>query len=89
MTDDAKPITLTVEIDPTEFDEPRKLMFGRLVEEYDQETIAEFVGANLQQGPDGTGNGTGQRAVGQPRPDRSRAPGTSRCGVARPARRRR
>jgi hypothetical protein len=49
MTDNAEPITLTVEIDPAEFDEPRRLMWDRLVEEYGQETIAELVGANLQQ----------------------------------------
>jgi hypothetical protein len=47
MTDDT--ITLTVEIDPSEFDEPRKMMYERLVEEYGQETIAELVGANLSQ----------------------------------------
>jgi hypothetical protein len=49
MTDDIDPITLTVEIDPTEFDEPRQLMYERLVEEYGHETIAELIGANLQQ----------------------------------------
>jgi len=49
MTDDAEPITLTVEIDPAEFDEPRQLMYERLVEEYGHETIAELVGANLGQ----------------------------------------
>jgi hypothetical protein len=49
MTDDAEPITLTVEIDPAEFDEPRQLMWERLVEEYGQETIAELIGANLSQ----------------------------------------
>jgi hypothetical protein len=53
----AEPITLTVEIDPTEFDEPREMMFERLVEEYGQETIAELVGANLQQ--DMTAQGMG------------------------------
>jgi hypothetical protein len=49
MTDDIDPITLTVEIDPTEFDEPRQLMYERLVEEYGHETIAELIGANLGQ----------------------------------------
>jgi len=49
MTDDAEPITLSVEIDPAEFDEPRQMIWERLVEEYGQETIAELVGANLQQ----------------------------------------
>ena len=43
------PITLTVEIDPAAFDEPRQLMYERLVEEYGHETVAELVGANLQQ----------------------------------------
>jgi len=43
------PITLTVEIDPRAFDEPRQMMWERLVEEYGQETIAELVGANLSQ----------------------------------------
>jgi len=42
-------ITLTVEIDPSAFDEPRQLMYERLVEEYGYETVAELVGANLQQ----------------------------------------
>jgi hypothetical protein len=51
MTDDAQtePIRLTVEIDPSEFDEPRQLMYERLVEEYGHETIAELIGANLHQ----------------------------------------
>jgi hypothetical protein len=49
MTDDADPIALTVEIDPAEFDEPREMMFERLVEEFGHETVAELVGANLQQ----------------------------------------
>jgi len=51
IDDDAQSatITLTVDIDPAEFDEPRQMMFERLVEEYDQETVAELVGANLQQ----------------------------------------
>jgi hypothetical protein len=43
------PITLTVEIDPSAFDEPRQLMYERLVEEFGHETVAELVGANLQQ----------------------------------------
>ena len=47
MTDDT--ITLTVEIDPAAFDEPRQLMYERLVEEYGHETVAELVGTNLQQ----------------------------------------
>jgi hypothetical protein len=47
MTDDT--ITLTVEIDPEAFDEPRQMMWERLVEEFGQETVAELVGANLQQ----------------------------------------
>jgi hypothetical protein len=42
-------ITLTVEIDPAEFDEPRQLMYERLVEEFGHETVAELVGANLSQ----------------------------------------
>ena len=49
MTDDAEPITLTIEIDPAAFDEPRQLMWERLIEEYGQETIADLVKANLQQ----------------------------------------
>jgi hypothetical protein len=51
MTDDPEPITLSVEIDPSEFDEPRQLMFERLVDEFGHETVAELVGANLQQDP--------------------------------------
>ena len=43
------PITLSVEIDPAAFDEPRQLMYERLVEEYGHETVAELVGTNLQQ----------------------------------------
>ena len=38
MTEDVDPITLSVEIDPAEFDEPRQLMWERLIEEYGQET---------------------------------------------------
>jgi len=49
MTDDADPITLTIEIDPEAFDEPRQLMWERLVEEFGQETVAELVRANLSQ----------------------------------------
>jgi hypothetical protein len=49
MTDDADPITLTVEIDPSEFDEPREMMYERLVEEFGHETVAELIGANLSQ----------------------------------------
>jgi hypothetical protein len=49
MTDDADPITLTVEIDPEAFDEPRQMMWERLVAEYGQETVAELVRANLSQ----------------------------------------
>ena len=49
MTDDPEPITLTVEIDPAAFDEPRQLMWERLIEEYGQETIADLVKANLSQ----------------------------------------
>jgi hypothetical protein len=45
----ADSITLTVEIDPAAFDEPRQLMYERLVEEFGHETVAELVGANLQQ----------------------------------------
>ncbi len=54
MTDDdaqTEPITLTVEIDPTESDEPRQMMYERLVEQFGHETVAELVGANLQQDP--------------------------------------
>ena len=47
MTEDAESITLTVEIDPSAFDEPRQLMWERLVDEYGQETIADLVKANL------------------------------------------
>jgi hypothetical protein len=46
---DSESITLTVEINPEQFDEPRQMMFERLVEEYGHETVAELVGANLQQ----------------------------------------
>ena len=49
MTEDADTITLTVEIDPAAFDEPRQLMWERLIEEYGQETIADLVKANLSQ----------------------------------------
>jgi hypothetical protein len=49
MTDDTDPISLTVEIDPEAFDEPRQLMWERLVGEYGQETVAELIGANLGQ----------------------------------------
>jgi hypothetical protein len=49
MTDDDEPITLSVEIDPAAFDEPRQLMWERLIEEYGQETIADLVKANLSQ----------------------------------------
>jgi hypothetical protein len=50
MTDDtAEPITLTLEIDPAEFDEPRQLMYERLVEQFGHETVAELVAANLGQ----------------------------------------
>ena len=49
MTEDADTITLTVELDPAAFDEPRQLMWERLIEEYGQETIADLVKANLSQ----------------------------------------
>jgi hypothetical protein len=49
QNDAAEPIVLTIEIDPAEFDEPRQLMYERLVEQFGHETIAELVGANLQQ----------------------------------------
>jgi hypothetical protein len=49
MTEDRDPLTLTVEIDPSEFDEPRQVMWERLIEEFGHETVAELVGANLQQ----------------------------------------
>ena len=55
--DTAEPIVLTIEIDPAEFDEPRQLMYERLVEEYGHETVAELVGANL--GQDLTAQGMG------------------------------
>jgi hypothetical protein len=45
----SEPITLTVEIDPVEFDEPRQLMYERLVEQFGHETVAELVAANLGQ----------------------------------------
>jgi hypothetical protein len=54
-TDASDPVTLTVEIDPAQFDEPRQLIRERLVGEYGLETIAELVGANLSQ--DLTGQG--------------------------------
>jgi hypothetical protein len=54
-TDASDPVTLTVEIDPAQFDEPRQLIRERLVEEYGLETIAELVGVNLSQ--DLTGQG--------------------------------
>jgi hypothetical protein len=47
MTDDV--ITLTLEIDPTEFDEPRQLMYERLVDEFGRETVAELIASNLGQ----------------------------------------
>jgi len=47
MTDD--PITLTVEIDPTEFDEPRAMMYERLCEEFGQDTVEELLKANIGQ----------------------------------------
>jgi hypothetical protein len=49
MTEDRDPLTLTVEIDPAAFDEPRQVMWERLIEEYGQETIADLVKANLSQ----------------------------------------
>ena len=49
MTEDLDPLTLTVEIDLVAFDEPRQLMWERLIEEYGQETIADLVKANLSQ----------------------------------------
>jgi hypothetical protein len=42
-------ITLSVEIDPTEFDEPRQMMYERLVEQFGHETVAELIAANLGQ----------------------------------------
>ncbi|WP_181685100.1 hypothetical protein [Halorhabdus salina] len=45
----ADPITLTIEIDPTAFDEPRALMYDRLCEEFGQDTVAELLAANLNQ----------------------------------------
>jgi hypothetical protein len=49
--DDAQtePITLTLEIDPAEFDEPRQVMWEKLVEQYGQATVTELVAANLGQ----------------------------------------
>ena len=49
MTDEPAPLTLTVEIDPSEFDEPRQLMYERLVEEFGRETVAELLATNLSQ----------------------------------------
>jgi hypothetical protein len=49
VDDTADTITLTVEIDPAAFDEPRQVMWERLIEEYGQETIADLVKANLSQ----------------------------------------
>jgi hypothetical protein len=46
---DSESIALTVEIDPTEFDEPREMMYERLVEAFGHETVAELVEANLSQ----------------------------------------
>jgi hypothetical protein len=43
------PITLTVEIDPAAFDEPRQVMWERLIEAYGQGTIADLVKTNLSQ----------------------------------------
>jgi hypothetical protein len=45
MTDDS--ITLTVEIDPTQFDEPRQMMYDRLCEEFGQDTVTELLKANI------------------------------------------
>lgn len=45
----ADTITLTVQIDPSQFDEPRQLMYERLVEEFGQETVADLLRANLEQ----------------------------------------
>jgi len=49
MTDDVDPITLSVKIDPAEFDKTHEMRFERLVREFGHETVAELVGANLQQ----------------------------------------
>jgi hypothetical protein len=48
MTDDTDPITLSVDTDPAAFDEPREMMYERLVAEFGHETVAELLGANLQ-----------------------------------------
>ena len=42
-------ITMTVEIDPAQFDEPRQMMYERLVEQFGQETVEELLRANLSQ----------------------------------------
>jgi len=42
-------ITLTLEIDPTEFDEPRQLMWEKLVEQYGQGPVTQLIAANLGQ----------------------------------------
>jgi hypothetical protein len=44
-----EPITLTLEIDPAEFDEPRQVMWEKLVEQYGQKPVTELIAANLGQ----------------------------------------
>lgn len=48
-TDDTDTITLTVEIDPAAFDEPRQVMWRKLVAQYGRRPVAELLGANLGQ----------------------------------------
>lgn len=45
----SEPVTLTLEIDPAEFDEPRQLMWEKLVAEYGQATVSQLIAANLGQ----------------------------------------
>jgi hypothetical protein len=47
MTDDDEPITLSVEIDPAEFDEPHQLIYERLVQEFGRDTVVDMVATNL------------------------------------------
>ena len=46
---DAETITLTLEIDPSEFDAPRKMMWDGLIEEYGQSHVKELIAANISQ----------------------------------------
>jgi hypothetical protein len=50
---DAQPITLTVEIDPAEFDEPREMMYERLCEEFGQSTVEDEAKPATPMSPEG------------------------------------